>query len=52
MPLSHLLAQSAKKGFAIQMYWPDEDSGPEESSADWFDVIPTEQIKMDDCGEM
>lgn len=41
---------SAKKEFAVQLYWPDEDAGPEESTADWFDVIPTDQIKMDDCG--
>ena len=44
--------QAGKKEFAVQLYWPDEDSGPEESTADWFDVVPTEEIKMDDCGAM
>ena len=44
------LSQAGKNEFAVQLYWPDEDTGPEESSADWFDVIPTEEIKMDDCG--
>ncbi|EKM50080.1 uncharacterized protein PHACADRAFT_264601 [Phanerochaete carnosa HHB-10118-sp] len=42
---------SAKKEFAVQLFWPDESSGPEESTADWFDVIPTEQIEMDVCGQ-
>ena len=43
--------QNGKKEFAVQLYWPDEESGPEESTADWFDVVPTDAIKLDDCGE-
>lgn len=41
---------SAKKEFAVQLYWPDEDSGPEECSADWFDVLTAGDIRLETCG--
>lgn len=48
-----LLHQNAKKEFAFQAYWPDEDSGPElETPGEdaWSDVVPVPTLDYENLG--
>ena len=46
-------SQRAKKEFAVQLYWPDEDAGtPEDATESWYDAVPTSNIDFSGLGDM
>ncbi|KAI0343347.1 FAD/NAD-P-binding domain-containing protein [Trametopsis cervina] len=41
-----------KEEYAIQLYWPDEDAGPELNGEDpWDNIVPVPSLKYDMAGE-